>query len=71
MTPSPRAKELDTDQDRYPNLEQVLSRLSQDVAKDYPVVERVEITCLASGEATYRVWRPREIDPDGGYMQQV
>jgi len=34
-------------------------------------VERLEITTLASGEATYRVWEPRADEPIGGYLRDV
>ena len=60
--------DIDPNEDRYPELDQVLSQARQH--DDWPEgpVERIEITCLASGEATWRVWEPRAEDPLGGYI---
>lgn len=58
---------FDPDQDRYPDLAGVLSLIGD--AEDYPEgpIEKVEIICHASGDATWRVWTPRAEEPVGGY----
>lgn len=58
---------VDTDQDRFPVLTEVLSRILEDSPLANESVERIEINLLASGEATYRVWAPRADEPDSGY----
>lgn len=60
-----------TDTDRFPHLQDVLAVIQDlDEAANGPV-ERLEITCLASGEATYRIWPPRAEDPVGGYIAEI
>jgi hypothetical protein len=59
---------VDTDQDRYPTLGRVLSLISEDIDFEGVRVQRVEITCLANGDATYRWWRPRAEEPEGGFF---
>lgn len=61
-------REFDHNVDRYPNLSQVLTRIQQEPEIPKEGVERVEVTCLASGEATYRVWAARAEEPVGGYL---
>jgi hypothetical protein len=60
-----------TEVDRYPELKKVLQAVSD--AQDLPEgpIERLEVTCLASGEATYRVWAARAEEPEGGYLPNV
>jgi hypothetical protein len=58
---------FDADQDRYPTLTEVLSRILDDSDLVALSVERVEVSLHASGEATYRVWEPRAEEPLGGY----
>jgi len=52
--------------DRYPNLKRVATRVFNE--DDFPKgdVERIEITGVASGEATYRVWEARAEEPFSG-----
>jgi hypothetical protein len=57
-----------TDVDRYPKLDKVFRQVLKRLDDPDAPVERVEVTCLASGEATYRVWSARAIEPDGGYI---
>jgi len=59
---------IDTDADRYPSLEHVVAALLADENIPQTAIEKVEITCLASGEATYRVWAARAEEPEGGYL---
>jgi hypothetical protein len=66
---SPEASRgVDYDVDRYPTFRDVLRRVLDEVeAADSPI-ERLEVTTLASGEATYRYWLPRAEEPEGGYL---
>jgi len=57
--------------DRYPTLRKVLHAVANDPQTPEGQVERVEITALASGEATYRVWEPRAEEPIGGYYRSL
>lgn len=59
---------FDPDADRYPSLGRVLMLLPEQ--EDFPEgpVERIEIRCQASGEATCLVWTPRADEPWGGYI---
>jgi hypothetical protein len=59
---------VDTDLDRYPILRDVLAAL--DANEDIPdtPIERLELTALASGEATYRYWPARAEESEGGAM---
>lgn len=56
------------DQDRYPELATVLRFIEEDLDLPTGPVEKIEITALASGEATYRVWPARAEEPIGGYL---
>ena len=60
--------ERDTDQDRYPSIQAVLAAVAS--ADNLPEgdIDRIEINCLASGEATYRVWAARAEEPEGGVL---
>lgn len=56
------------ERDRYPRLVDVLEGiLNDDTIPDGPV-ERLELTALANGEATYRYWLPRAEESEGGAM---
>lgn len=61
---------MDTDAtaDRYRDATEVIREVVS--SEDFPEgdVERIEISLLASGEATYRVWPARAEDPVGGYL---
>jgi hypothetical protein len=63
--------ETDTDRDRYPELSKVFSKILE--AEDIPqgAIERVEVSCLAGGDATYRVYTPRAEEPIIGYFPKV
>ena len=50
---------MDTDQDRYPVLSEVLSNILDDSSLAGESVERIEINLHATGEANCRVWAPR------------
>jgi hypothetical protein len=60
--------EVDTDQDRYPAIGQVCNRIANALRSMDTGVEKVEITCFANGDATYRVWAPRSEEPEGGFL---
>ena len=64
-------QETDTDTDRYPEVKEALNRILSDAELPKGPVERIEVTFLASGEATYRVWQARAEEPDGGYLPSV
>lgn len=57
------------DQDAYPQLRSVLQALLEEPHLDDIEVERVEVTCLANGEATYRYWAPRAEESEGGFFE--
>jgi hypothetical protein len=59
---------IDTDQDRYPKLRGVLQAILQDASLEDAEIERLELTSLADGSATYRYWTPRADEPDGGFL---
>lgn len=64
------ATQLDFDptQDRYADINKAIA-LAMD-SEDWPEgpVERFEVTCLASGEVTFRVWPVRAVEPIGGHF---
>jgi hypothetical protein len=53
------AGSVNTDEDRYLTLTQALARINSEIASGGVTVDRVEITCLANGEANCRWWTPR------------
>jgi len=56
------------DQDRFPTAVTLLRRLAQNADIPEGQVEWIEIHALANGEAVYRVRRPREDEPEGGFL---
>lgn len=62
------AGEVAAGEDKYPTARQGIMRVldTGDIPKGS--IERLEITFLADGSATYRVWTPRAQEPDGGYL---
>ena len=64
-------EETPATQDRYPSLDKVIDEVFD--AEDFPEgpIERFEITCLASGDATYRVWPARAEEPESGYFAEA
>jgi hypothetical protein len=63
--------EIDPNEDRYPKIQDVLAAVA--AADELPEtgVDRVEVHCFASGEATYRVWAARAEEPHVGYFPTV
>lgn len=59
---------FDHNVDRYPNIEDVFAKVVQRLENPEAPVERLEVTSLASGEATYRVWTARAEEPETGYL---
>lgn len=57
-------------EDRYPSAHHALHAVIN--ADDFPEgpVERIEVYCLASGEATWRVWEARAEEPQGGHLSE-
>ena len=58
---------FDPDSDRYPDFGQVLAKLQDDENLPEGPIERLEIACHASGDATWRVWQPRAEEYIGGF----
>jgi len=58
----------EANKDRYPQLTSVLSAVSNEVGKDAPHVAKVEVYTLASGEGSYRYWKPGDDEPTVGYF---
>jgi len=55
--------------DRYPNVYDALAVIQDgDILPNEPV-ERVEMTCLANGEITYRYWTVGAEEPEGGVLR--
>lgn len=56
---------FDPEADNHQDYKEVLARAEQE--QDFPVslVERVEISCLANGDATVRVWAVRSDEAIG------
>jgi hypothetical protein len=59
---------VDTDTDRYPNAVDAMRRIIQTADLPEGPVERIEVTFLAGGDATYRVWAARAVESEGGYI---
>ena len=53
-------------EDRYPDIRSVVQEVLN--AEDFPEgdVDRIEINCLGTGQATWRVWAARADEPVGG-----
>jgi hypothetical protein len=58
---------VDPESDRYPDAKKIVARVFDE--EDYPdgPVERIEVTLLANGEATWRVWAARAEEARGGF----
>lgn len=62
--------QVDTEQDRFPNVFEVLQRMISDSELTDGPVQLIEITTFASGEACYRVWPARAEEPEIGYFPE-
>lgn len=60
--------QLDTDSDRYPTPVAGIRRILQEAELPEDPIEWLEVQFLASGEATYRMRRPRADEATGGYL---
>lgn len=60
--------EVNPDEDRYRTIHSVLAEIMDQEHIPDVGVERIEVTCLASGDATYRWWLPRADEYEGGYL---
>lgn len=58
-------------EDRYPSAHRAIQAVIN--ADDFPEgpVERIEVYCLASGEATWRVWEARAEEAVGGHLSEA
>lgn len=61
--------ELDHNTDRYPTFSSAVQRILKEGNLPDGGIERLEVTCLASGEVAYRWWTPRADEPEGGYLE--
>lgn len=59
---------FDHNEDRYPDAFEILSRVQDEVDLPKGGVDRIEVECLPSGEAVWRVWAARAEDPESGYF---
>jgi hypothetical protein len=59
---------FDHNVDRYPEFGPAMRRIVQEAELPAGPVERIEVTFLADGSATYRVWAARAEEADGGYI---
>jgi hypothetical protein len=67
-TSTKKPDSFDPDSDRYPQLAEAFRALLQsDRIPDGPV-ERIEVTCLANGDITGRVWPPRAVESEGVHI---
>jgi len=59
-------EDFDHNEDRYPIIQDVLQSLPSQ--PDFPEgpVERIEVTALANGDYTWRVWPARAEEPASG-----
>jgi hypothetical protein len=62
---------VDTDTDRYPTVKAAFSAILNDLEDPERKVDRVEATCLANGDVTYRSWSPRSDDAEGSFIPHV
>jgi len=58
----------DAASDRFPAFADVLDRIQREPDFPHDGVERIEINCMPSGQATWRAWRPRDDEPVGGVL---
>ena len=63
-----KAESIDHNEDRYPDFMDAVNGMIENVDIPDGPIERLELTFLASGEATYRVWPARAEEPIGGYI---
>lgn len=59
---------FDSDVDHHPTFTRALRRILQESEIEDEPIERLEVFIHASGELTYRYWRPRAEESDGGYL---
>jgi hypothetical protein len=64
-------RQPDHNVDRYPNVYDLLTAIQARADLPNEPIDRLEVRCLASGEATFRYWFPRAEEPDGGYLSEV
>lgn len=64
-------RQVDTDSDRYPPLSKVFRKILESDELPEGGIERVEVFCLAGGDATYRIYPPRAEEPIVGYFPEV
>lgn len=64
----PTGAQNDFDADHYPSIADVFAVVLERLDDPNAPIDRVEVTALASGEATYRVYPARAEEPDMGYI---
>jgi hypothetical protein len=60
-------KKVNHNDDRYAEIIEVVARVLEEKSFPQYPVERLEVTCLASGEATWRAWPAKAEESEGGY----
>lgn len=68
---TPEQLEGVSDEEHYPDLEDVLRRLLDDPDVPFGPVARVEVTTQGTGEATYRVWPVKSGEATEGHWTSV
>jgi hypothetical protein len=58
----------DTNADRYPKITEVFAEVVSQLEDKEAPIERVEVTALANGDATYRVYPARAEEPEMGFI---
>lgn len=70
-TPPSNGQQDTAEQDRYPDIFEVLAAVADDIDAETVHVERVEVYCQANGDASYRYWEPRADESEGNYLPDL
>jgi hypothetical protein len=57
-------KGFDPDAEQYPTLKRVLRKIEAAPELNDTPVDRVEVSCMANGEANVRVWKAKAEEPE-------
>jgi hypothetical protein len=68
LTTKDSKQAFDHNKDRFPKWREALRRILEEGEIEDIEIERIEVTFLASGEATCRVTEPRSDVTDGCYL---
>lgn len=64
-------KSLDPNKDHHEDFRSALRRILDEGNIEDGPVERLEVFIHASGELTYRYWRPRAEESEGGHLTRA